>query len=206
MDAFSSMLQSFGGSGGTGAGLGSLLNLGGSLFGLINQMSLASKEKSAMDQSIYYSKNPGAINALVNQYEQPLSKGLTSGVSNVVNAQLAEQGLSQAPGIQSEVLAQALAPYQQNEQQMAITEAFKALGLPLQALQAIQSTMRPGQLAQLFKGIMPQQPQASGGQDSSGLSYTPGFWDDPSTFTPPPTDNSFSMVPWISPQGDGGGS
>jgi hypothetical protein len=45
---------------------------------------------------------------------------------------------------------------------MAITEAFKALGLPIEALQAIQSTMHPDQLAQMLKGILPgSQPSAS---------------------------------------------
>lgn len=155
--AFGSILSSLGGAGGTGGGLASLLNLGTGLFGAINQFSLAGKEKSAMDQAIYYSKNPGAINSLVNQFEKPLSSGLTSGVGNIVNASLAEQGLSQAPGIQSQVLSQALAPYQQNEQQMAIQEAFKAIGLPIQALQAIQSTMKPDQLAMMLKSILPQQ-------------------------------------------------
>lgn len=152
-DSFSSILGDI-------SKLAPAIGLGTSLFGAINQFSLAGKEKSAMDQSIYYSKNPQAINALVKQFQQPLSSGLTSGVGNVVNASLAEQGLSQAPGIQSQVLSQALAPYQQNSQQMAIEEAFKALGLPIQALQAIQSTMKPDQLALMLKSILPGQQQS----------------------------------------------
>lgn len=131
------------------------------LMGMISQMSLASKEKSAMDRSIYYSKHPEAINALVKQFQQPLSAGLTSGVGNVVNASMAEQGLSQAPGIQSQVLAQALAPYQQNEQQMAIAEAMKAIGLPAEALQMIMGVKGGTDLSSLLKGVLP----GGGGMD-----------------------------------------
>jgi hypothetical protein len=133
------------------------------IAGLVNQYSLANKEKAALDRSIYYSKHPEAINALVKQFQQPLSAGLTKGTENIVNASLAEQGLSQAPGIQTQVLSQALAPYQQQEQQFAITEAFKALGLPAEALQSIQSTMRPGDLASMLKNILPQKSSGGGG-------------------------------------------
>ena len=194
----------FGGGGGTtglGGGLGAqLLNgLSGPLgiMQAISQMSLAGKEKSALDQSIWWSKNPTAISGLVNQLEQPLSKGLTSGVGNVVNASLAEQGLSQAPGIQSQVMAQALAPYQQNEQQMAITEALKAIGLPSEALANIQSVMNPSQLALMLKSILPQRTQPTpnignlpGGGNDTG--WNDAGWGD-------------ENITWGQPSGGGGG-
>ena len=138
-----------------------------SLMGMVNQYSLASKEKKAMDQAMYYSKHPEAISAIAAKLQQPLSSGLTTGVGNIVNASMAEQGLSQAPGIQSQVLSQALAPYQQNEQQMALTAALQAIGLPMDALKAIQSTMRPDQLAMMLKGILP------GGDSSSSSAPYP---------------------------------
>ena len=71
-----------------------LLNAGTSLAGLVNQFSLASKEKGAMDRAVYYSKHPEAISAIASKLEQPLSTGLVAGTENVVNASLAEQGLS----------------------------------------------------------------------------------------------------------------
>lgn len=154
MQAFTSILGSLGslGKGAAGNPIGSLLGV----MGLINQFSLANKEKAALDRAVYYSKHPEAINALVKQYERPLSAGLTKGTENIVNASLAEQGLSQAPGIQSQVLTQALAPYQQNEQQMAIAMAMKALGLPLDAINAISGMKDPNSLALLLKNILPQ--------------------------------------------------
>jgi len=125
------------------------------LFGMIQQHSLAAKEKAALDRSIYYSKHPEAISNMVTGMTKPLSQGLVKGTENIVNASLGEQGLSQAPGIQGQVLAQALAPYQQNEQQMAIAEVFKALGMPAEALAGIQATMRPNDLAAMLKSILP---------------------------------------------------
>ncbi len=162
MEAFSGILGTLGKiGGGIGTGVGAASPFL-SVFGLIDQFSKAQKEKALMDRQIYYSKHPEAIANLAKGFERPLSTGLTTGVGNVVNASLAEQGLSQAPGIQSQVLAQALAPYQQNEQQMAITEALKAIGLPAEALQSLQSTMRPDALAMMLKSILPGQNPTSG--------------------------------------------
>jgi hypothetical protein len=62
---------------------------------------------------------------------QPLNTGLVQGVENQVSGSLAEQGLSQAPGIQAAVLSQALAPYVQQNQQTALQLVMQRLGLPL---------------------------------------------------------------------------
>jgi hypothetical protein len=153
MEAFNSLLGSL--LGGAKGPLG--------IMGMINQYSMAAKEKKAMDQAMWYSKHPEAINALAAKFEKPLDAGLTTGVGNIVNASMAEQGLSQAPGIQSQVLAQAFAPYKQNAQQMAIAEAFKALGLPMEALSAVQSVQGGTDLASMLKGILPTTATPTGG-------------------------------------------
>jgi hypothetical protein len=169
MEAFSSILGGLGKFGGAlGQGASALGPVTG-LFGMINQFSQAQKQKALTDRQIYYAKHPEAVSNLVAQDTKPLSSGLTSSVSNVVNANLAEQGLSQAPGIQTQVLSQALAPYQQQEQQFAIQEAFKSLGLPAEALASLNSTMNPGGLAAMLKNILP----GSGSSSPSG--GTPGF-------------------------------
>jgi hypothetical protein len=151
MEAFGGILESLGGLQGITKGVGALT----SVMGMVNQFSQAQKEKAVMDRSIYYSKHPEAVSNMVAAATKPLSSGLTSSVSNVVNANLAEQGLSQAPNIQAQVLSQALAPYQQNEQQMALEQVLKTIGLPAEALKSIQSTMRPDQLALMLKQILP---------------------------------------------------
>lgn len=167
-EAFSSILGGLGKFGGAlGQGASALGPVAG-LFGMINQFSQAQKQKALVDRQIYYAKHPEAVANLVAQDTKPLSSGLTSAVSNVVNANLAEQGLSQAPGIQTQVLSQALAPYQQQEQQFAIQEAFKSLGLPAEALTSLNSTMNPGGLAAMLKNILP-------GSGSSTPGAGPGF-------------------------------
>ncbi len=172
MQAFSGILNALGGATGITKGLGAVT----SLAGLVNQFSLANKEKSALDRSIYYSKHPEAVSNLVTSMTKPLETGLVKGTENIVNASLAEQGLSQAPGIQTQVLSQALAPYQQNEQQMAITEAFKALGLPAETLAAIQKTMRPDDLAAMLKNVLPGSKSTGGG--GGFLPSDAGGWGD----------------------------
>lgn len=190
MEAFNSIIGGLGKIAGPLGKTTSALSPLMSLAGIVNQYSLAGKEKAALDRSIYYSKHPEAINALVKQFQQPLSTGLVKGTENIVNASMAEQGLSQAPGIQSQVLAQALAPYEQNSQQMAIAEAFKALGLPAEALSSIQGTQRPNDLAAMLKSILPGGGGSSGGGGGFSIPNT-----DPSGggWGVPPSDTGISL-------------
>lgn len=90
-----------------------------------------SKEMGQMDA---LSKlTPDQIVKGIAAIQQPLSKSLVSGVGNTVQGQLAERGLSQAPGIYASSLSQALAPYQLQEQQLAQQAFFQKLGLPISA-------------------------------------------------------------------------
>lgn len=84
-------------------------------------------------QQKYANMSPQDFMAGISGFMRPLSAGLTSGVGNVVQANMAERGLAQSPGIFSEVMAQALAPFQQQTQQDAISAYFKSLGLPIEA-------------------------------------------------------------------------
>lgn len=76
---------------------------------------------------------PAQITAGITSLEQPLSGNLINSVTNATQGKLAERGLSQAPGIFSSELAQGLAPYQLQEQQMAQNAFFQKLGLPISA-------------------------------------------------------------------------
>jgi hypothetical protein len=159
------------GTGGEGGGLLSAISPITSIMGLVNQYSLASKEKAAMDRANYLSKHPEAVSAMVAQATKPLSSGLTSSVSNVVNANLAEQGLSQAPNIQAQVLSQSLAPYQQNEQAMALQQVLRTLGLPMEALAGIQSVQQnPASAGGLWGALGGSQPGTFGGGSVGGHS------------------------------------
>ena len=136
--------------------LAPIISAGTAGAGIISEIQLQQKEKAALDRAMYYSKHPEAVTNMVKGATQPLSTGLTAGVGNEVNASLAEQGLSQAPGIQSQVLAQALAPYYQNEQKMALEQVLGTIGMPLQALTAMQGMQNPMTLAMLMQSILPK--------------------------------------------------
>lgn len=92
----------------------------------------AFRQQQALQQK-YANMTPQQFAEGIGAFQRPLSAGLTSGVSNVVQANMAERGLAQAPGIFSQVMAQALAPFQQQTQQQALEAYFKSLGLPIEA-------------------------------------------------------------------------
>jgi hypothetical protein len=81
----------------------------------------------------------------------PLEQGLVQGVGNTVQAQMGERGLAQAPGIFSAEMAQALAPYHQRNQEMALQAILRQMGLPIE-----MAGLLPGQtdLAPLLKLLL----------------------------------------------------
>ena len=74
-------------------------------------------------------KNPGKLAALVAKMQQPLNQGLQQAVGNSVQGNMAERGLSQAPGIFAASESQALAPYYQQNQNAAMQSVLQMLGM-----------------------------------------------------------------------------
>jgi hypothetical protein len=92
--------------------------------------------KNAQNTSAYNStqsyiqnlmKNPQAAQKAAAAYTQPLSAGLTDSVTNQVQAQLAERGLGGSPAALQTNLAQALAPYIQQNQQTGMSSLMQML-------------------------------------------------------------------------------
>lgn len=115
------------------------------------------------------------------QLQAPLSQNLINNVGNGVQAQLATRGLSQAPGIYTQALATGLAPYQLQEQQMALDAFMKKLGLPIAARPSPFGPF-PNQTntSQLWQSILQRfmgTRGASGGipQDPAGANPVPGI-------------------------------
>lgn len=126
---------------------------------------------------------PAQITQGISQLQQPLSQNLINNVGNSVQGQLATRGLSQAPGIYAGALAQGLAPYQLQEQQMAQDAFFKKLGLPISARPSPfgpfpQST----NTSQLWQAIM----QRFMKPDSGNITNLGGIPQDPSGANPVP--------------------
>jgi len=131
-DALQSLGQFFSGPGGTGLkDIATIGAAGSGLFGNIASERARSQELNTLKaQQAFAEQSPSALAAQVAGAEQPLNKALTEQVGNQVSGTLAEQGLSQAPGIQATALAQALAPFQQQNQAAALQLLMQRLGLP----------------------------------------------------------------------------
>lgn len=133
-------------------------------------------------------------------FRRPLSGGLTAGVTNLVQSAMGERGLSQAPGIFSEVLAQALAPYEQQDLDRATQAWFRSLGTSTPSDYAAVGTLAPqgGSTVNLWRSILDSFRKGGGGfkfpstvpwprfpSPSVPMEPTPPFFPGPSEPTTP---------------------
>jgi hypothetical protein len=110
--------------------LGPLISGGSAVGGTVGNIFEDVKRNQYQDFVMNLIKNPQALAALVQKIQQPLNNGLTQAVGNQVQGNLAERGLSQAPGIFAASESQALAPFYQQNQNTATQAILSALGLP----------------------------------------------------------------------------
>ncbi len=164
---------------GLGGGGGGLLSqilggtkLGLSGFGIINQIMQARQRQDLINRTLDYQKHPEKIMALAHQFQQPLEQGLVSGVGNNVQGYLAQRGLSQSPNIQADVLAQSLAPFQQQNMQRALQLALATIGLPGSMLPYVGTEVTGGlaSLLATLSGGKSGQPTTA---DAGGFQYDP---------------------------------
>jgi hypothetical protein len=142
---------------------------GAGLVGNILNERARSSEISNLQKAEKTLADPTKLASEVRGATQPLNAGLVQDITNQVSGNLAERGLSQAPGIQATELATALAPFQQQNQQTALQLVLTRLGLPLDYAKTIlagmpQNTNLAPLLALLQKG---------GGSSSSGGGIDP---------------------------------
>jgi hypothetical protein len=130
-------------------------------------------------------KNPAAAQKAAAGYTQPLSAGLTDSVTNQVQAQLAERGLGGSPAALQSNLAQALAPYIQQNQQTGLNALFNMLSAGGSARpQALPSV----DLSKLMASL--RMPSGSTSDPTSQMAQS-GFAD----LQTPPTLDLDSLVP-----------
>src|ERR1700693_902672 len=165
----------FGGS--SGKGLLDVLGLGSAGMGLFGNIATERARSQQLDMIKNAERtlgNPQALARQVSAATQPLNEGLVQSVGNTVSGSLAEQGLAQAPGIQATTLAQALAPFEQQNQNTALQLVMERLGLPIQYANAYlqglpkSSNMSP-LLALLMRQNNPSGGSVSGFPDTSGI-------------------------------------
>jgi hypothetical protein len=77
------------------------------------------KQNDYINQQLKYQKNPQLAQNEITRMTQPLDQNLVAAVSNQVQGNLGSQGLAESPNIMASVMAQALAPYNQQNMQQA---------------------------------------------------------------------------------------
>lgn len=115
-----------------------LFNLGTGIAGMVGniQANKAKNAELAKQQAIrdkLANMSTEDIIKGVQALSRPMSGGLVKGVGNIVQASMAEKGLTGSGPIWADVFAQALAPYQQHETDRATQAFFDMLRLPLGA-------------------------------------------------------------------------
>ena len=102
-----------------------LAQIGSTGYNLYDQY----KNQQYQNQLRSYAQDPAKMNAYAAQFTQPLNAGLTTGVANQAQSDLATRGLSDSPEIAQQVYAQAIAPYIQQNQQNGYQDALQALNI-----------------------------------------------------------------------------
>ena len=114
-------------------GLMPLLQIGNTGAGLIGNVISGiqrGQEVDALRRNQKIASNPAEVSKLVAAATQPLDQGLVQAVTNATQGAAAERGLATSPGLFSGMLAQNLAPFEQQEQNMALNQVLTQLGLP----------------------------------------------------------------------------
>lgn len=151
MDALSSIWSNIGGfltnspaggwSGGPAWGnIGKTLGVAGLADQFINNWMINRSQNAYLNQQLKYQRNPQLMQNEITGLTRPLDANLVASVSNQVQGNLANQGLAESPAIQASILAQALAPYSQQNQQLAAEEWYRLHGLPVQFPQQANMT------------------------------------------------------------------
>ncbi len=181
-----------------GKGLGEIAGLGATGAGLIGNLA-ADRQRAAAAKAAQANMNltPGQLGAMVTGAEQPLNAALVQAVTNTTNANLAEQGLSEAPGLIATAESQALAPFQQANQQTALNLVLQKLGLPAEFARTIppNANLSP-LLALLMRGAGNQGGGSGGGFSTTGPNIdqlgTPPIFGDTSSQQPGDFSSLFS--------------
>jgi hypothetical protein len=179
-DLLSTIGNFFGSS--AGKGLSEIAGLGATGAGLVGNLA-ADRQRSQAASLAQKNANlsPQQLATMVTGATNPLNANLVQAVTGNVNANLAEQGLSEAPGLIASAESQSLAPFIQQNQQTALQLVLQKLGLPAELARTIPANANLSPLiAMLFK---------SGGA-SSPSGTTPGFDTTGPTYNPSATDSS----------------
>ena len=170
----------------------SLLGLAGTGANIYSGIQNTEANNQALGAQKYVTslmENPAKMTAAAAQYAQPLSAGLTSDISNQVQANLAERGLGSSPSAYTQQLTQALAPYIQQNQQTAMQQLLQTLGL------APKPTATPMMdMSKLLASL--KLPSGNSNPPSSGAGLTPDYASTSDDFSNPDLGDVGTIVPF----------
>jgi len=116
--------------GASGGGMDNILSQLAMLFQGIQGINAVKQPYQQEQQAANIGMNPGLLSARINALTKPLSSQLVKSVTRATTPGIAEAGLATSPGMSQQMIAEALAPYQLQEQQMGQNAAFQGLTLP----------------------------------------------------------------------------
>lgn len=161
--------------------LGPIISGGSAAAGTVGNILEEQKKAAYSNFVMSLLKDPSKLAAMAAKIQQPLNNGLTQAVGNNVQGNLAERGLSQAPGIFAATESQALAPYYQQNQNTAMQAVLSSLGLPAGTFG--QPVNTAGSFQSLIQGLKARQ---GGGNDNTWSVGEPSL-------TPPPVATDPSL-------------
>lgn len=116
--------------GGAAGGAGGLL---GQLSTLLGASGALGAEKGPFNMQMQAARtglDPSAISGGINRLTRPLSQNLINSITRATAPGIAERGLSTSPGMSQEITAQALAPYELQEQSLGQQAFFQGQEQP----------------------------------------------------------------------------
>jgi hypothetical protein len=122
-----------GGSGGTpgapggGGGMQDILSQLAMLFEGVQGINAVKKPWDLQMDAAKTGMNPALMNQRIQAMTRPLSQQLVKSVTRATTPGIAEAGLATSPGMSQQMIAEALAPYQIQEQQMGQNAAFQSM-------------------------------------------------------------------------------
>jgi len=122
--------------------------------------------------------SPEALSGMVSKATAPLNQNLVSSVGNLVQADVAGRGLAESPGVFAATESQALAPYQQQNQNTALQLVLQKLGLPIEYANAVINSVGPNaDVGKILQSLMQMQKGGVGGVPNTSdiPSPTPGI-------------------------------
>ena len=134
-----------------GKGLEEVAGIGATGAGMVGNL-MADRQRAQAASLAQKNANltPQQLSEMVKQGTQPLNAGLVQAVTGNVTSNLAEQGLSEAPGLIATAESQALAPFQQMNQQTALQLVLSKLGLPAEFARTIPPNVDMSKLIALL--------------------------------------------------------